>query len=47
MPDLFPLGDKYVLTSSPQGVKGQGYKNRNKYENGYIVGSWTPGQAFL
>lgn len=45
-PDFFPLGDKYVLTCSPQGMKANGYHYRNRYQSGYIVGDWQPGSAF-
>lgn len=45
-PDLFPLGDKYILMFSPQGVKPQGYNYRNLFQSGYLVGQWSPGKPF-
>lgn len=46
-PDLFPLGNEYILMFSPQGTqthRGYGYKNR--YQNGYLRGQWHPGGNF-
>ncbi|OCG27841.1 glycosyl hydrolase family 32 [Gilliamella sp. wkB108] len=45
-PDFFPLGDKWVLMFSPQGMQAKGYQYRNLYQSGYIVGNWQPGQQF-
>ena len=46
-PDFFKLGDKYVLMFSPQGIEADGYKNRNLFQSGYLVGDWAPGQPFV
>lgn len=46
-PDFFPLGDKYVLMFSPQGLVAEGYQNRNLFQSGYLVGDWRPGQRFV
>ncbi|OCG05212.1 glycoside hydrolase family 32 protein [Gilliamella sp. wkB112] len=45
-PDFFPLGDKWILMFSPQGMQAKGYKYRNRFQSGYIVGNWQPGQQF-
>jgi beta-fructofuranosidase len=45
-PDFFPLGDKWILMFSPQGMKAKGYQYRNRFQSGYIVGDWQPGQQF-
>ncbi|SCB77140.1 glycoside hydrolase family 32 protein [Gilliamella intestini] len=45
-PDFFPLGDKWVLMFSPQGMKAKGYQYRNLFQSGYIVGNWQPGERF-
>ncbi|WP_392551516.1 glycoside hydrolase family 32 protein [Orbus wheelerorum] len=45
-PDFFPLGDKYVLLFSPQGMKANGYEYRNRFQSGYLVGEWQPGSPF-
>lgn len=39
-PDFFPLSDRFTLLFSPQGLKADGYKNRNLFQNGYILGKW-------
>ena len=46
-PDMFPLGDKWVLAYCPMGPSVSGYANRNGYNTGYIVGEWAPGQEFV
>lgn len=47
-PDFFPLGDKHVLTFSPQGIQAhRGYRRRNLYQCGYVCGSWQAGQDFV
>ncbi len=46
-PDLFTLGDKRVLMFSPQGMDAQGFKNRNLFQSGYLLGDWQPGQPFV
>lgn len=46
-PDLFPLGDSWVLLYSPMTTaRATGYASRNGYNTGYVVGDWTPGEAF-
>ena len=45
-PDMFPLGDKWVIVYCPMGPKPAGYQARNGYNAGYVVGNWAPGQAF-
>ncbi|OCG10197.1 glycosyl hydrolase family 32 [Gilliamella sp. wkB178] len=45
-PDFFPLGDKWILMFSPQGMQAKSYKYRNLFQSGYIVGNWRPGQQF-
>lgn len=45
-PDFFPLGDKYILMFSPQGMKPKGYQYRNRFQSGYLVGEWKPGSSF-
>ena len=37
-PDLFKLQDKWVFSFSPQGLKKDGYKYNNVFQNGYIIG---------
>lgn len=45
-PDLFPLGDKWVLIYGPMGTTPTGYQSRNNYNAGYVVGDWAPGEQF-
>lgn len=45
-PDFFPLGGSWITLFSPQGKKNQGYQYRNLYQNGYLVGQWSPGQPY-
>ncbi|WP_392562124.1 glycoside hydrolase family 32 protein [Orbus sturtevantii] len=45
-PDFFPLGNKYILMFSPQGMKAKGYQYRNRFQSGYLVGDWQPGASF-
>lgn len=45
-PDFFPLGDKYVLMFSPQGMQPKGYLYRNRFQAGYLIGDWRPGAKF-
>lgn len=45
-PDFFPLQDKHLLVFSPQGIKPKGYLYRNLYDNGYFLGTWSPGHPF-
>lgn len=46
-PDFFTLGDKRVLMFSPQGMSAHGFKNRNLFQSGYLLGDWQPGQPFV
>ncbi|WP_312273704.1 glycoside hydrolase family 32 protein [Pseudescherichia sp.] len=46
-PDIFTLGDKRVLMFSPQGIAAHGFKNRNLFQSGYLLGDWQPGQPFV
>lgn len=45
-PDLFPLGDHWVLLYCPMGPSPQGYRARNGHNAGYVVGDWSAGQPF-
>lgn len=45
-PDMFPLGDKWVLQYGPMGPIPQEYGSRNGHGSGYVVGNWAPGQDF-
>ncbi len=46
-PDLFPVGDKWVLAYGPMGPEAVEYGNRNGYNCGYVMGDWAPGQKFV
>lgn len=46
-PDLFPLGDHWVLLACPMGPRPKGYAGRNGHNNGYVVGDWSPGHDFV
>ncbi|VDR41385.1 Sucrose-6-phosphate hydrolase [Tsukamurella paurometabola] len=46
-PDMFPLGDKWVITYCPMGRKPDGYGLRNGHNAGYVVGDWSPGEEFV
>jgi beta-fructofuranosidase len=46
-PDLFTLGETQVLMFSPQGVRADGYHNRNLFQSGYLTGKWQPGSPFV
>ncbi|WP_312235283.1 glycoside hydrolase family 32 protein [Pseudescherichia sp.] len=46
-PDFFTLGDKRVLMFSPQGIAAHGFKNRNLFQSGYLLGDWQPRQPFV
>lgn len=45
-PDMFPLGDKWVITYCPMGPVPDGYVARNGHNAGYVVGNWKPGEVF-
>ncbi|EKT64943.1 glycoside hydrolase family 32 protein [Providencia burhodogranariea] len=45
-PDFFPLGEQFVTLFSPQGKKPQGHQYRNRFQNGYLVGNWSPNQPY-
>lgn len=46
-PDLFPLGDHWVLACSPMGLRPDGYLHRNELNAGYYVGDWARGADFV
>ncbi len=46
-PDFFMLDGKRVLMFSPQGMAAEGYRNRNLFQSGYLIGDWQPGQPFV
>ena len=46
-PDFFTLNGKRVLMFSPQGLAADGFKHRNLFQSGYLVGEWQPGQPFM
>lgn len=46
-PDFFPLGDKYLLMFSPQGIEPNGYQYRNRFQSGYLLGHWQPENEFI
>lgn len=37
-PDIAKLGDKYIFLFSPQGLKSDGFRFNNIFQNGYIIG---------
>lgn len=45
-PDMFPLGDRWVLVYCPMGPRPDGYRARNSHNAGYVVGTWAPGEDF-
>ena len=45
-PDLFPLGDRWVLAFCPERPTPTGYDHRNTHNAGYVVGNWAPGTDF-
>lgn len=45
-PDLFPLGDYWVLVFCPERPAPTGYTNRNTHNAGYLVGHWLPETGF-
>lgn len=45
-PDMFPLGDKWVILYCPMGPRPDGYLHRNGHNAGYVVGTWEPGGVF-
>ena len=51
-PDFFPIKDKdgnekWVIGFSAMGAKKHGFMNRNVNNAGYMIGTWTPGEAFV
>ncbi|TPP50252.1 Glycosyl hydrolases 32 N-terminal domain family protein [Leishmania donovani] len=40
-PDLFRLDQMDVFLYSPQGMRKAGYANRNRFQSGYLLGSWN------
>lgn len=45
-PDMFPLGDKWVICYSAMGLKHTGFEARNHNNAGYVIGSWQAGGDF-
>lgn len=45
-PDMFQLGDKWVIMYGPMSPRPEGYQFRNGHNAGYVVGSWEPGGVF-
>ncbi|KAG5478697.1 hypothetical protein LSCM1_06101 [Leishmania martiniquensis] len=48
-PDLFPLGtqeDLNLFLFCPQGKKAKEYRYRNRFQSGYIVSRWAPGEPW-
>ncbi|RBP99076.1 glycoside hydrolase family 32 protein [Bifidobacterium xylocopae] len=45
-PDMFPLGDKWVICYSAMGLEPKGFQARNHNNAGYVIGSWEPGGDF-
>ena len=50
-PDFFPIRsangtEKWGIGFSAMGAKSRGFMNRNPNNAGYMIGSWTPGEAF-
>ncbi|EFE94452.1 glycoside hydrolase family 32 protein [Serratia odorifera] len=45
-PDFFPLGEQQLLLFSPQGLTAHGYRQRNRFQSGYLLGNWQPGSDF-
>ncbi|BDR54356.1 beta-fructofuranosidase [Bombiscardovia apis] len=45
-PDMFPLGDEWVICYSAMGLSPEGFEARNHNNAGYVIGSWEPGQPF-
>ncbi len=50
-PDFFPIKDaegneKWGIGFSAMGAKASGFMNRNVSNAGYMIGTWTPGEAF-
>lgn len=44
-PDLFPLGERHVLISCPQGIAPAGEDYRNLYQCGWLSGNFD-GERF-
>lgn len=45
-PDFFPLGEQHLLLFSPQGLAAHGYRYRNRFQSGYLLGHWRPDGDF-
>ncbi|MBN5267693.1 glycoside hydrolase family 32 protein [Serratia ureilytica] len=45
-PDFFQLGEQHLLLFSPQGLAAQGYRYRNRFQSGYLLGHWRPDGDF-
>lgn len=46
-PDMFPVGNKWILAYCPMGPEAKEYGNRNGHNSGYVMGDWAPGQEFV
>ncbi|MBH2559564.1 glycoside hydrolase family 32 protein [Serratia ureilytica] len=45
-PDFFQLGEQHLLLFSPQGLAAQGYRYRNRFQSGYLLGHRRPDGDF-
>ncbi|WP_446905338.1 glycoside hydrolase family 32 protein [Aeromonas veronii] len=45
-PDFFHCGDHHWLMFSPQGMKEEKFRFRNRFQSGVLPGHWQPGTAF-
>lgn len=46
MPGFLPAGEQHLLLFSPQGLAAQGYRYRNRFQSGYLLGHWRPDGDF-
>lgn len=46
MPGFLPAGEQHLLLFSPQGLAAQGYRYRNRFQSGYLLGHWRPDSDF-
>ncbi|KAG5478696.1 hypothetical protein LSCM1_06100 [Leishmania martiniquensis] len=44
-PDLFPVDHADVFLYSPQGMRKAGYARRNRFQSGYLLGTWNTSQV--
>ncbi|WP_273827405.1 glycoside hydrolase family 32 protein [Providencia rettgeri] len=45
-PDFFSLNDQFIALFSPQGKKAKNFQYRNLYQNGYLIGHWSPNSSY-